>query len=147
MKNLILLLLLSFIICSKPKCKGNEYYDETEKKCVQACEETEYFNEETNTCELCPKGEYLDETNYQCVPICSEFQIYNPNTDKCDEYPECKNDEFYNIDSGKCEKSDKNHCSENEIWDDLKKIVFQKVNVEKMKNGILNKINVLKLKK
>ena len=45
MKNLILLFLLSFIICSKPKCKGNEYYDEIEKKCIEACDESEYFNE------------------------------------------------------------------------------------------------------
>ena len=123
MKNLILLLLFSFIISSKLDCKGYEYYDENEKKCIAVCEESEYFNEITNTCEYCPIGEYIDEVTFECYPKCKEDEIYNPKTDKCDNIPECGKNEFYNFDSGKCEKSEKKNCLDDEIWDDLKKFV------------------------
>ena len=43
------------------------YYDETDKQCIQVCDQTEYFNKITNTCEFCPLDEYLNEKDLEKI--------------------------------------------------------------------------------
>ena len=53
MKKFILIILLSFILSQKNKCKPNEIYNEEKKSCVEICKNDEYFNNVTSTCEKC----------------------------------------------------------------------------------------------
>jgi hypothetical protein len=49
---LLISVLLSFVLSQTPVCQVYETYDPDNKKYEKVCEENEFFNEETLTCEI-----------------------------------------------------------------------------------------------
>ena len=84
MKQIVIFLLLTLVLTETPQCKQNEIVDQTTQTCIQICEENEYYNADSNSCEQCKDGEFYNQESKQCEYPCHEGEKYNPQTNSCD---------------------------------------------------------------
>ncbi len=75
---MLISVLLSFVLSQTPVCQVYETYDPDNKKYEKVCEENEFFNEETLTCEIWNKGEIYNAQLKQCEKKEEEGQEAEP---------------------------------------------------------------------
>ena len=103
MKKLILVVLLSFVLSQQNKCKPNEMYNPEKKICVVLCNEGEYYNNATSTCEKCDAGQQYNQIKKVCEDIkkrCRPNQMYDEIKKRCvRKVVKCRNGRLVN---GQC---------------------------------------------
>ena len=121
MKKFILIILLSFILSQKNKCKPNEIYNEEKKSCVEICKNDEYFNNVTSTCEKCDEGEKYNQDKKKCEEVkkpedkCKPNEVWNAKIKRCvKKQIKCRNGKIvdgkcvcqygYQLKGGECKK-------------------------------------------
>jgi len=105
---------------------------------VKVCEEKEYFNEKSSSCELiCKIGEIYNPETLKCQPDvkCPKGQLFDNNKKACISL--CKNGEIFNKETSSCEIK----CNNGELYDEKKINVLSYAKMEKFptkKNHLVN---------